>query len=496
MGIIRKHTVTNSILSYVGMALGYVNLAILFPRLLGDEVFGLTQVLLAASALISSLGSLGLNQAIIRYFPIFKTLSKDEKNPFVFYVTMGLGIAISVSFLALFLFKDVINDSYSQKSALFVEYSHLLYPLLFFTLAGLAIDHYSRAIYRTEVTALLYEVGVRLANLFAVLAYFLNWISLEGFLIVFSMVRGFYVISMLIYLGWINKLEWNPNFFLLPKSRLKDVSKYAMVTTLSMTAGMTEQIEVLILGSAQGLVDSAMYSIVVALGSVITITSRALNRVATASIADGWNTGDLNKINRVYAKSALNNAITSGFVFVLVMINLENLFEVLPDGYEKIRIPLIIFCAGKLFHVGAGLNASIIQNSSYYRMNLFINIINVGVHIALSIYLIKTMDILGAAIASFASSFISNIIKSGFLYYKFKMNPIGWGHLWSGLLILTLTAIGASIPQISSWWIDGFMRSLLFSGVFLFAIYQFNISKDMRDLIDLVIKKVRGLLPF
>ena len=46
MGIIMKQSLRTSVLSYIGIALGYVNVVLLFPVFLSPEEFGLTRVLL------------------------------------------------------------------------------------------------------------------------------------------------------------------------------------------------------------------------------------------------------------------------------------------------------------------------------------------------------------------------------------------------------------------------------------------------------------------
>jgi len=59
MGIIQRQSIKGSIYSYIGAFLGFVNLAILAPKIFTTDQIGLTQVLVSLATIFAQLGTLG-----------------------------------------------------------------------------------------------------------------------------------------------------------------------------------------------------------------------------------------------------------------------------------------------------------------------------------------------------------------------------------------------------------------------------------------------------
>ena len=72
MGSIQKQAIQNTIISYLGVAIGFVNTLILQPKMLSPEELGLTRILYSTSVLIATLFPLGLNAFTIKFFPKFR----------------------------------------------------------------------------------------------------------------------------------------------------------------------------------------------------------------------------------------------------------------------------------------------------------------------------------------------------------------------------------------------------------------------------------------
>ena len=118
MGIVRKQAFGNSLISYAGILIGYANVALIFPRLLDAEVFGLTQVLISAMLFSSNLGSFGLQYTTIRYHHIFK-LKGVMPNAFFSFIALASVGCILITSLALWVFADPIKAFIAQKRSYF-----------------------------------------------------------------------------------------------------------------------------------------------------------------------------------------------------------------------------------------------------------------------------------------------------------------------------------------------------------------------------------------
>src|SRR5690349_16743749 len=76
MGVIRRQGITNTITTYIGIALGFVSLIVISPHYLTKEELGLTRILYSFSLLVAMFVPIGVGNATTKFFPLFK----DEKT--------------------------------------------------------------------------------------------------------------------------------------------------------------------------------------------------------------------------------------------------------------------------------------------------------------------------------------------------------------------------------------------------------------------------------
>ena len=84
MGIVQRQGIRNTLISYVGLAIGFANTILVLPRLLSPAQIGLTaSVLLPMATIGAQVASFGFANMGIRYFPFFRNQgpSSSGKNP-------------------------------------------------------------------------------------------------------------------------------------------------------------------------------------------------------------------------------------------------------------------------------------------------------------------------------------------------------------------------------------------------------------------------------
>src|SRR4051794_12704479 len=84
MGIVIRQSIKSSIVSYLGVVIGTVNLLWLYTRFLSTEQIALTRVLLGASLLFATFSQLGTTQITDRFFPHFKDDSRKHNGFLIF----------------------------------------------------------------------------------------------------------------------------------------------------------------------------------------------------------------------------------------------------------------------------------------------------------------------------------------------------------------------------------------------------------------------------
>src|SRR5690606_33508386 len=123
------------------------------------------------------------------------------------------------------------------------------------------------------------------------------------------------------------------------------------------------------------------------------------------------NSGQHEKLDKLYKRSSLTLFIASGLLFILIMLSLGDLYLMLPEPYRQGHDIVALIGLAKVLDSLFGNNNSILFNSRYYKTVLGFGVgLAVGT-IVLNLWLIPGMGLIGAALASFVSILIFDVIK-------------------------------------------------------------------------------------
>ena len=78
MGVIRKQSISNSIIFYLGMSIGAINTVLIYPNVFNDqpEHWGLIQLIVAYALVLSTFTSFGIPKVLLKFFPSYRDKSK------------------------------------------------------------------------------------------------------------------------------------------------------------------------------------------------------------------------------------------------------------------------------------------------------------------------------------------------------------------------------------------------------------------------------------
>jgi len=132
--LLKKQGFYNSIILYAGIALGFLNLAILFQRFLTTEEIGFFSLMIALSLLYTQMASLGISNIIPKYFPYYRTDDKKHGG-FVTFVLIWCAVGFFVLTIFFLLFKNAVVAHYRNEkgASLLVKYYYYLVPVSFLT---------------------------------------------------------------------------------------------------------------------------------------------------------------------------------------------------------------------------------------------------------------------------------------------------------------------------------------------------------------------------
>ena len=489
MGIIQRQTIKGSIYSYMGAILGFINLAVLAPRVFTTDQIGLTQVLVSVATIFAQLATLGFNSVTARLFPYFRS-NETRHNGFPFLMILVGFVGFILSMIVYLVLRGIIIARNIEKSALFVEYIDLLVPLILFILFFILFDSYIRILYNATFGTFLREILLRVINLVIIILFLLDFISFRVYVYLFIAAFSIPPLLILVLMMVRRQISLKPNLrfisFKLRKEMI-DVAVFGVIAGLSGIALMS--IDKYMVTEYLGLANAGIYSIAFYFGTMILIPSRALSKISVTFLGESWKKNDRTTIFSIYQKSALNQFIAAGLLLVLIMANLHNIFKFLPSEYAQGRWVIILISLANVLNMLSGVSMFIIGTSRFYRYQNYLMIILIVTVVVTNIIFIPLFGITGAAVASLISTLLFTILKFLVLVRLFNFQPYNYRFI----IVIGITAVAFAvhflIPELN-FWIDLIVRSGCITMIYITGLLITRISEDVMVIWETILGKI------
>jgi O-antigen/teichoic acid export membrane protein len=478
MGVIKRQTIKGSVYSYLGVLVGFFTTALIMPRLMSQEQIGLTNILVAVSAIYSQFSTLGYTKVIERLFSYFR--DKDKNHHGFVFLTVVVGLAgFGLSLLSFFILKPYIIESNIRKSPLLVEYIWYLVPLIFFRMFFLLLDSYNKMLFDATTGTFLSDLFYRLGNLFLLIAFYFKLINFPQFIFGYVFVLCFpamYLAGLLIYRRQFN-LKPELAFISLPlRKEMISLSAFGIIGGLSSVALLN--IDTIMLNEYYNLSLAGVYSISFFFGTIILIPNKALGKISSTIIADAWMKNDLKTIDDIYYKSSINQLFAALLLFILMVTNLHNIFKILPSQYAGGEWVIILIALSNLIVASTGVSVQIIGTSHKYKIQTYSMGVLVLLVVIFYMIFIPVWGMVGAALGSLLSVSGASLLRVFYLKQNMKLFPYRKIHLKCVAIGIFAFIIGKIIPIIDNFIIDLFVRCSVISILFVGLSYFFRISDD------------------
>jgi len=490
MGLIAKQTIKGSIYSYLGAFIGFVNVALLMPKIFSTDEIGLTNLLIALSSIVGQFGCFGFTNVIVRFFPYFRDPEKGH-NGFPFLL-VAVGIFGSLVCTAgYFGARDYLVSQNLEKSKLFADYVFLLLPLIYITIFYLLSDIYNRMFYNSSFGLFVKEFLLRILNLIGIGLFYFRVLDFNGFIIYYVVAYGVPTVLLLILLIVQGNMSLRPSKKMLTREFVRAMCSVAFFGVISSFSGVfVNQIDRYFINHYCDLSATGVYSIAFYFGSMILLPGRSIIRISSTVISEAFKRNDYDNVNEVYQKCTTNMLIIGVLLFALVWGNICNILRLLPAEYADGRLVILFIAISHLIQMSASVSGEIIQYSRYYRYHTLIMLMLIGLIFGFNVWLLPIYGITGAAVASMLSFLVYSVVRIAFVKLKFGFNPFCSKHLLVLLFGAVAYVLAWLIPEIGSLIADLALRSVLICIVFIVPTLYFNLSDDMTTMYKRVIAKV------
>ncbi len=483
MGVIKRQGIKNTIATYFGLAIGFVNLIVIQPYFLSKEELGLTRILYSFALVVAMFVPLGIGNATTRFFPMFKNPEKRHHGFLGFMLLFPL-VGFILTAIVIYFLKGYFALQYQKESPLFVEFFDYVFPLIFCVSFISVLSVYCNANFKSTIPTYVNDVGVRLLTIIIVSVYYLKWLTFDQFITSFVCI---YVIQFLILLGYIFvfdkpgfKIDW-PYF---REKKFMNLIGYGLLLWFASVASIgLKYFDSIILGKYMPLAFVGIYTVVAFVSTIIEAPLNAFEKIASAKIAFAWQAGNMKEIDDIYHKSSLYMFLVGGFLFVNVNINIRDLLAFLPEGYSDAWHVVLILSIAALYNMATGLNAPILFNSDKYKYGAFFLISLAVVVVVLQNVLIPLFGLNGAALATALASFFYNTMLFVYVKKQFNLMPFGKGNLRVLMLVIILTTIGFLLPSLENkvWSIA--YKSIIVSSLYIITVYKMSIAPELHQFI-------------
>lgn len=484
MGIVLKQSFTNTLILFLGFAIGGINVLFIYTHFLHEDYYGLNTFLLSSANILSPLMVLGMQHTIIKFFTSFNT--KYEQDKFLTSaLILPLFIIIPIGFIGAVAYES-IADWLSKENAIIKPYTYLIFFTAIFIGYFEVFYAFSKVQYQSVFGNFIREVFGRICATLLLFAVYMQLITDVQFIYAIAIV---YLLRMLIMMVYAFSL-YKPKFIFKTPDNIKEILSYSFYIILAGSAsGILLDIDKFMIPQIEQIAEVAYYAVGIYIASVIAIPSRAMQQIINPLTAKELNNNNLKEVSSLYKKSSITLLITGGLLFLLINLNINDLYAVInkPEYAVGGMIVLMISIA-ELYKLALGTNGAILTNSKHYRVFFYFSIVMALSVIFLNRWLIQLMGINGAALATLIVVLFFSTFKIVYLQLKMNMQPFTKKTILVLILILILFFGFYFIKLPYHPLLNMIIKSILVSVIYLILIHKLNISEDVSGLINKYIK--------
>ncbi|GAA4349432.1 oligosaccharide flippase family protein [Hymenobacter saemangeumensis] len=424
MGIVQRQGLRNTLISYAGLVIGFVNTTVVLPRLLTPAQIGLTGVLVSLATIGAQLASVGFASTGMRYFPYFRGQGRNHAGflPLLLGLPM-LGFVVVAGLL--WLGKPLVLHWYAKDAALLGPHYLVAIGLAACILLYSLQDAFLKALYHTAFSSFVQEVLLRLLIVAAAAAYGLGALSFEGFVLAYLGAYALVALMLSLYLMAIREFNLRPTRAALRVKPLRELLAYGGFVLLSNISGtVLLTIDNLMVGSKLSLAAAGIYIIATNISTALTMPFRALYKTAFPLIAEYWKEGNMARLADFYQRTTRLNTLLGSYLAIGIALNLDFIYGIINrPAYTAGTTAVLLLLAGRLFDGIAGVNGIIVATSPRYRFDLIFNFTLAAATVALNWLLIPRYGLAGAAVAYCLALTGINLARTWFVWRAYGMQP-------------------------------------------------------------------------
>ena len=512
MGIIAKQSIQGTIVTYLGVAVGFVTTFFVLTRFLTAEEIGLARVLVDAATLFIGLAQLGTSASIIRFYPHFVTKRREgeeakEKNTEhgFFFWTILIPLVGFAFFAALYcVCYTPLSQWFGEKSPLFVEYYYMVLPMAFFMLYQTIFETNANVRMHIVVPRAVRELITRIGLLVVYLLYAFDVLNINGFVVALCTV---YAVAMLCNMGYLFSLgeislrpDWE--FIRCNRSLVRQYLLYTGFLLISAVASvLAPTLSSFFITAEMGLNYTGIFAIATYIAVMVSIPYRSMTAIASPQLATAIKENNQEETAHLMQQVSSTLLLIGGMILCVIWLNIDLIFHILPNGetYASARQVVLMLGTSQLFIAVCSFTSSALNYSRFYAFSLLFSFILTAVSILLNNLLIPHLGMEGAAVSNliaYAIYFVLIVLTVRFTLHAPTFTRQHFKILILIVLILNLNFLWQKYLPINNIWVSSIVRTIVLMGggcmVAWWKDLSPEINQQVRSLGEKVKVRVRG----
>ena len=507
MGIIAKQSIQGTIVTYLGVAVGFVTTFCVLTRFLSAEEIGLSRVLIDAATLFIGLAQLGTSSSIIRFYPHFKAKGErlevkgENIDHGFFFWTLIIPLVGFVLFTIIYCAcYTPLSHWFGEKSPLFVEYYYMVLPMAFFMLYQTIFETNANVRMHIVVPRAVRELITRIGLLVVYLLYAFEWVNINGFVIALC---GVYAVAMLCNMGYLfslGEISLRPDWAFLRNNRSL-VRQYMLYTGFLLVSAVASvlapTLSSFFITAEMGLNYTGIFAIATYIAVMVSIPYRSMTAIASPQLATAIKENDQRETAHLMQQVSRSILLIGCIILCIIWLNIDLIFHILPNGevYASARNVVLLLGVSQLFIATCSITSSALNYSRYYAFSLIFSILLTMSSIILNNNLIPSHGMNGAAMSNLISYAVYFILIVITVRLTLRTSTFTRKHIYIVLLFAAIIALNYLWQQylpIQNIWLSSIVRSIILLGVAGLVAWFANLSPEINQQVRNLRLKVRG----
>lgn len=485
MGIVLKQSFSNTLILFLGFAIGGINVLFLYTHFLHEDYFGLITFILSTGNILLPLMVFGMNHTVIKFYSSYK--EKNDRDAFLMSsLLIPLMVIIPLALIGTYGY-ETISTWLSKENILIKDYTWYIFIAAIFMGYFEVFYSWTKVQFNSVLGNFIREIFARVCVSVLLFFVYLGKLSNEDFILAVVLVYGARALLMKLYAFYV----YMPKIIFKIPENIREILSFSMYIIIAGSAsGILLEIDKFMIPQMEQIAEVAYYSVAVYIASVVAIPSRAMQQITTPITAEGMNGEKFDEVGSLYRQTSINLLVVGGLFFLLINLNVEDLYQIIdkPQFTKGVWIVMIISLA-KLGELALGTGNAILVNSKYYRIFFYLSLGMAISVVLLNHWLISLIGIHGAALATLIVVVLYNMIKILYIRSKIHIQPFSKETIYLLLLTGVLYAGFYFVDISNNAFLNIALKSVLIILIYSYLVKQFKISSDIENMFQFLKRK-------